>query len=184
MNERAIFRKGLTVRAEAETDEKMTIRGYPILFDEITDRAGYFKEKIDRNALAETDLSEVKLLVGHDFRNLLGQNGINMRIQIDDTGLWFECDLPKTTFAKDTYELVKAELLTGMSFGFYADKFEVDYETNIETILRISNLLEITLTPIPAYPQTVATAVERIAQHEKELKNNELEKEIKELEDM
>lgn len=162
------FRNGLNV---VENND-MTIRGYAVVFNELTDRVGFFKEQILKEAFDGVDLSDVVLLVGHDFNNLLAKNGINMRVEIDDNGLWFEANLPKTQLGMDTYELVKSEILTGMSFGFLTkeENIQTDYENNIDTITKIDKMLEITLTPIPAYPQTVATAVERHQKHDAEVK--------------
>ena len=171
-----------------EEQEKRIIRGYPVLFDEVTDRAGYYKEKIARTALDGADMSETVLIVGHDFNNLLARVGVNMRLEIDDIGLFFEAELGDTEYDKLIYDRVKREILDGMSFGFTVDAIETDYETKTDTITRIGKLYEITLTPIPAYPQTVATAVERDAAHEKELRDaqeaEEAKKIFKELEEM
>lgn len=186
MEQRAtMFRRGLELREE---QEKRIIRGYPVLFDEVTDRAGYYKEKIARNALDGADMSETVLIVGHDFNNLLARVGVNMRLEVDDIGLFFEAELGDTEYDKLIYDRVKREILDGMSFGFTVDAIETDYETKTDTITRIGKLYEITLTPIPAYPQTVATTVERDAAHEKELREaqeaEEAEKIFKELEEM
>lgn len=181
------FREGL---ATVEHESEMVVRGYAVVFDEVTDRVGFFKEKIIREAFDGVDLSDVVLILGHDFNKLLAKNGVNMRIEIDDSGLWFEATLPQTQFARDTYELVKANILTGMSFGFLTspDNIHTDYETNTDTITKIDRMLEITLTPIPAYPQTVATAVERKQKHEAELKRQQEAEEkmklIKKLEEL
>lgn len=180
-----MFRRGLELREE---QEKRIIRGYPVLFDEVTDRAGYYKEKIARNALDGADMSETVLIVGHDFNNLLARVGVNMRLEIDDIGLFFEAELGDTEYDKLVYDRVKREILDGMSFGFTVDAIKTDYETKTDTITRIGKLYEITLTPIPAYPQTVATTVERDAAHEKELREaqeaEEAEKIFKELEEL
>ena len=171
-----------------EEQEKRIIRGYPVLFDEVTDRVGYYKEKISRNALDGADMSETVLIVGHNFDNLLARVGVNMRLEVDETGLFFEAELGDMEYDKLIYDRVKRGILDGMSFGFTVDAIETDYETKTDTITRIGKLYEITLTPIPAYPQTVATAVERDAAHEKELREaqeaEEAEKIFKELEEL
>lgn len=181
MEQRAtMFRRGLEFREE---QEKRIIRGYAVVFDEVTDRAGYYKEKIARNALDNTDMSETVLIVGHDFNNLLARVGVNMRLEIDDIGLFFEAKLGDMEYDKLVYDRVKREILDGMSIGFTVDAIETDYETQTDTITKIGKLYEITLTPIPAYPQTVAvTAAERDAAHEKELRDAEAEAEKAEAE--
>lgn len=166
------FREEVLNSVEDE-DKKQTIRGYAVVFDELTDRAGYFKEKIDRHAFDGVDLSEVYLIVGHDFNNLLAKNGVNMRMQIDEKGVWFEADLPDTQLGRDTYQLVREGILSGCSFGFTIAECDTDYDNEIDTIIRVGQVFELTLTPIPAYPQTVATAVERKEKHLKELKQKE-----------
>lgn len=183
-----MFRRGLELREE---QEKRIIRGYPVLFDEVTDRTGYYKEKIARNALDGADMSETVLIVGHNFDNLLARVGVNMRMEVDETGLFFEAELGDTEYDKLIYDRVRRGILDGMSFGFTIDEMSTDYETKTDTIMRIGKLYEITLTPIPAYPQTVATTVERDAAHEKELRDAEAEAEkaeaekiFKELEEM
>ena len=187
MEQRAtIFRRDKIVVREEQ--EKRIIRGYPVLFDEVTDRVGYYKEKIARNALDGADMSETVLIVGHDFNNLLARVGVNMRMEVDETGLFFEAELGDTEYDKLIYDRVKRGILDGMSFGFTIDEMSTDYETKTDTIMRIGKLYEITLTPIPAYPQTVATTVERDAAHEKELREaqeaEEAEKIFKELEEL
>ena len=136
-------------------------------------------------------MSETVLLVGHNFDNLLARVGVNMRMEVDETGLCFEAELGDTEYDKLIYDRVKRGILDGMSFGFTIDEMNTDYETKTDTIPRIGKLYEITLTPIPAYPQTVATTVERDAAHEKELRDAEAEAEkaeaekiFKELEEM
>ena len=203
MDKMVMFRHGLEVREESDEQEsKRIIRGYPILFDELTDRAGYFKEKVDRHALDGVDLSDVVLLVGHNFDNLLARSGINLRLEVDDTGLFMEAELGDTEYDKLVYDRVKRGILDGMSFGFTIDELDTDYDNEIDTIKRIGTLYEVTLTPIPAYPQTIATAVERKAEHDEEMrkvkeaeeaakrdaeekaKQEELEKLAKELEEL
>lgn len=177
MEKRIIFRRNLKTD---EIEKKKIIRGYPVVFEEITDRAGYYKEKISRNALDGVDLSETVLIVGHNFDNLLAKSGVNMRLEVDETGLFFEAELGDTEYDKLIYDRVKRGILDGMSFGFSVDAMETNFETKTDTITKVGKLYEITLTPIPAYPQTVATAFERDIAHQTEL-NADLEKQ-KELE--
>ena len=183
-----MFRRGLELREE---QEKRIIRGYAVVFDEVTDRVGYYKEKFDRTAFDGADMSETVLIVGHNFDNLLARVGINLRIEVDDTGLFFEAELGDTEYDKLIYDRVKRRILDGNSIGFTIIEVSTDYETKTDTITRIGKLYEITLTPIPAYPQTATvavTAAERDAAHEKELREaqeaEEAEKIFKELEDL
>lgn len=141
--------------------QKKIIRGYPILFETPAKIYGEWQEIIDKNALETTDLSELRLLVDHNTALLLARAGINLRTNVDDIGLFIEAEMPNTTLANDTFELVKLGILDGMSYWFNADKIETDYENKIDRILNFSKIYEISLVTFPAYKETVAVTVEK-----------------------
>lgn len=159
-------------RAEDKTKrDKMVIRGYPILFNtrtSIRDGFGTYEENILSNALDGTELSDIYLLGSHNPDNLLGRVGKNMRVEKDDKGLFFECELPNTQYARDIYNLVESGILDGMSFGFNAEFRDVG--AGKRDITRITNLYEITLTPFPAYMEASVVAkreIEKLQPQEK-----------------
>lgn len=148
------------VRAE-EGGKKLILRGYPIVFNSPTKvydwLYGEITEVILPNALDGLDLSNVYLLVGHNPDNVLGRTGVNMRLWIDETGLGMECELPNTQYARDWYNLIESGIVDGMSIWFeFGDK--VNPETLTRTITKISALYEVTITPFPAYKETVVIA--------------------------
>lgn len=160
-----------TVKFETEArviegeGKKLILRGYPILFNTPTRIKSFWdewEETISPNALDNTDLSNVYLLVGHNPDNVLGRAGINMRFEVDETGLFFECELPNTQYARDWYNLVESGIVDGMSFGFNSegDTWTEPSETQIakRTINKISKLWEITITPFPAYDEASVVA--------------------------
>lgn len=142
------------IRKEENEKGKMVLRGYPILFNEPTTIRTIFGDEITETilptALDRTDLSNVYLLVGHNPDNLVGRSGINMRLEKDETGLFFECELPNTQYARDYYNLIEQGIVDGMSFGFRSGD-QINYETMTRTITDIAELYEITITPFPAY---------------------------------
>lgn len=154
-----------SVRMETRVDDdggkKLVLRGYPIVFNSETEIydfwLGEVRETILPTALDGTDLSNVYLLVGHNPDNLLGRTNVNLRLEVDETGLFMECVLPNTQLARDTYNLVESGILDGMSFGFDCSD-EINAETKIRTITHIDTLYEITLTPFPAYKLACAVA--------------------------
>lgn len=127
-----------------------------------------------------TDLTDVYLLTGHNPDNLLGRNGINMRLEVDETGLFFECELPNTQHARDIYNLVEAGILDGMSFGFRCSD-QVNPETLTRTITHIDELFEVSLTPFPAYKEASVIAQDK---KRKEEADEEKENNLKKLEDL
>lgn len=186
------------VEEKQEGGKKLVLRGYPILFNTETRVYdwwyGEIRETILPTALEGTDLTNVYLITGHNIEpdKVLGRNGVNMRVEVDDTGLFFECELPNTQHARDIYNLIEQGLVDGMSFGFRCSD-QVNEETLVRTITHIDELLEVTITPFPAYKEaSVIVQNQRQAQiDEEKLKEEqetakkekaELEQKIKELE--
>lgn len=186
------------VEEKQEGGKKLVLRGYPILFNTETRIYDFWygevRETILPTALEGTDLSNVYLITGHNIEpdKVLGRNEVNMRLEVDETGLFFECELPNTQHARDIYNLVEAGLVDGMSFGFRCGD-QVNEETLTRTITHIDELYEITITPFPAYKEASVIVQkqrqEETAQKEKEEqekldaeKDAEKERKIKELE--
>ena len=189
------------VEEKQEGGKKLVLRGYPILFNTETKIYdwwyGEVRETILPTALDGTDLTDVYLVTGHNIEpdKVLGRTGVNMRVEVDETGLFFEAELPNTQHARDIYNLVEAGLVDGMSFGFKCSD-QINEETLTRTITHIDELFEITITPFPAYKESsVIIQNQRKAEEEKleeEKKKEEEEKaleeekeaKIKELEDL
>ncbi len=182
------------VRSQAEGSvKKLVIRGYPILFNvETTVYDWYYgeiKEIILPTALDGVKLDNLYLLVGHNADNILGREGVNMRVEIDETGLFFEAELPDTQLARDWYNLIESGIVDGMSFGFVS-RDRVNDSTLTRTITHIDELYEITITPFPAYYEASVVAkanataeeenVRAVAQKEKREREKAEEKERKE----
>ena len=171
------------VEEKQEGGKKLVLRGYAILFNTETVVhdfwGGEIRETIEPTALDNTDLTDVYLISGHNIEpiHVLGRTGRNLRLEKDETGLFFECELPNTQEARDIYNLVEMEIVDGMSFGFDSDD-EIDYETHTRTIKDIKRLYEISITPFPAYELTCV-----VARKERELdEDKDQEDEKKELE--
>jgi HK97 family phage prohead protease len=177
-NEYIITKFKTEVRAAEESGKKLVLRGYPILFNNPTKIYSFWygevTETILNTALDGTDLSNVYLLVGHNADNLLGRTGINMRIEKDETGLFFECELPNTQLARDWYNLVESGIVDGMSFAFTTSD-EINETTKTRTITHINELFEITITPFPAYKEASVVAMREKEKTEAEQKQKERE---------
>lgn len=160
---------------EARPEEKaLVIRGYAILFDEPTEvydrRNGLYTEVIKREALDNADLSDVYLLFGHDYNQVLGHTRANLRLEVDDIGLFYECELPNTRLARDVFNLVEmrsylnrekgGSIVDGNSFGFYTDDEVVDGVRVVRSLL----LDEISIVPRPAYLNACSVASVRNAE--------------------
>ena len=148
---------GLEVRyMNQEDEEKRTLSGYAIKFNDVTTIGDQFREQVTSTALEGVDMSNTFALFNHDWSSPLGRAGRNMNLTVDDTGLRVDIDLPDTSMARDLAELVKNDIVGGMSFGFTIadDSWTRDDEMPLRTINKIDRLYEVTFTPIPAYPTT------------------------------
>lgn len=90
------------------------------------------------------------------FMNLLGRTTSGTLLLTEDaTGLRFELTPPDTQLGRDVLTLVERGDISGMSFGFRAikDQWDVGQEHYIRTVLE-AELREITITSLPAYPES------------------------------
>ncbi|WP_318240450.1 phage major capsid protein [Limosilactobacillus fermentum] len=145
----------LTTRSS--DDNGMTVEGYAMLYDQPSVPMP-FVEYIDRGALDNVDMSKVLLLYGHDLNSVLARSDAeNLQMRADDKGLWFRATLPDTTLGHDTYTNVANGNLKGCSVGFKIgdDKWLQGNDGNvIHHIRSFDQLIEISITPIPAYTET------------------------------
>lgn len=145
----------LTTRSS--DDNGMTVEGYAMLYDQPSVPMP-FVEYIDRGALDNVDLSKVLLLYGHDLNSVLARSDAeNLQLRADDKGLWFRATLPNTTLGRDTYTNVANGNLKGCSVGFKIgdDKWLQGNDGQvIHHIRSFDQLIEISITPIPAYTET------------------------------
>lgn len=145
----------LTTRSS--DDNGMTVEEYAMLYDQPSVPMP-FVEYIDRGALDNVDLSKVLLLYGHDLNSVLARSDAeNLQLRADDKGLWFRATLPDTTLGRDTYTNVANGNLKGCSVGFKIgdDKWLQGNDGQvIHHIRSFDQLIEISITPIPAYTET------------------------------
>lgn len=144
-----------TVEIRAKTDEKRhLLSGYAIVFNSPSENMGFI-ETVGSHALDDVDLSSVFALYNHDFNNVLGKTGKNLSLSIDEKGLSFSLELLPSD--EHIFELVKDGIINKMSFGFIVqdDNWQ---DSKHRTILKIKELQEISLVPVPAYAGTDITA--------------------------
>jgi len=173
------------VREDQSTKAKnLVIRGYAIVFNdpvEIYDAYyGKFTETITRDSLTTTDLSKVYLLWNHDTSLVLGRSDVNLRLEVDDKGLFYEAVLPNTQSARDAYNLLEAGIVDGMSMGFHSEDF-IDRSTGNRIIKTINDLYEISIVPFPAYEDTVAMVKREIEKQSTSKEDNRSDDAMKEL---
>ena len=150
--------ENLEVRADEQGQAKMIIEGYPIVFDKETyidlGFDGWY-EKVDRNAFANADMSDVALKYNHNDNKLILARTRNdsLRLSIDDHGVFMHAELIDTTEATDVYKMVKSGLLQEGSFAFTVtdDREELKDGQVHRTITGIGKLFDVAICPNGAY---------------------------------
>lgn len=152
------------VRAEENEQHGTFITGTPIVFDQSTD-LGWYEETIDREALMETDLRDVRFLIGHNTsmiplaRSRNNNEHSTMQMVVTDRGMEIRVDLDteNNAEAKALYSAVKRGDMSGMSFMFTVDKdswSDIDTEKPKRTIMSIRKVFEVSAVAFPAYEGT------------------------------
>ena len=152
------------VRAEENEQHGTFITGTPIVFDQETD-LGFYTERIDKNALTETDLRDVRFLVGHNTsmiplaRSRNNNENSTMQMTVSDRGMEIRVDLDteNNAEARALYSAVKRGDMSGMSFMFTVDKDEwadLDSDHPVRTIMSIRKVFEVSAVAFPAYEGT------------------------------
>ena len=156
----------LTKRADAEPG---IISGQPVVIGSRTD-LGYFDEVIERGALDETNLNDVRLCLNHDTSYVYARSRRNnpnstMQLSTDPNGLYFEAVLDLDIPAhRDLYGMIEREDIDKMSFMFSIDDYEwEDLESDHPTrhITKIGTIVEICAVTFPAYEATSIEINER-----------------------
>lgn len=179
LNIRTISTDHNQLRAAKNDDGTTTISGYAVTFNQPSQPIPFI-EYISDNALDDVDFSKTLLLYGHDFNKILARaDSHTLNIKIDQHGLFFTATLADTTLANDVREDIIAGNIKGCSFGFNiapnGDSWDTDKDGNtIHYVNKISDVAELTITPIPAYTST-SVQVERDL---KEYLNNKEEQDL------
>lgn len=140
-----------TVEIRAKTDQQRhLLSGYAIVFDSPSENMGFI-ESVGSHALDDVDLSSVFALYNHNFDNVLGKTGKNLSLSVGKKGLSFSLELLPSD--EHIFELVQQGIINKMSFGFVVQDDEWQDSTH-RTILKIKELQEISLVPVPAYEGT------------------------------
>ena len=147
------------IRAEAPAGAgSLILTGNPIVYDTptvINDPAGAYTEVIRRGALDEADISDSRLLFGHDTNRVpLARAPKTMQLTVSPVGLSMSAQLPNTEEARAVHTAVQRGDLSGMSFAFVVppggDKW--DLRNKVREILKIKKILEVSVVNFPAYP--------------------------------
>lgn len=109
-----------TSAAQVDLAEDNVIRGYPIVFNKLSQDLGGFRERILPSAADRLLTSDIRALVDHDTGKVLGRTtSRTMTMRKDRKGLSVEIhpDM-EISYAKDIVRAVARGDVSGMSFSF------------------------------------------------------------------
>lgn len=125
---RMVARQAASLRAESDdVSSGRTLEGYAAVFNVWTEIdswwEGRFLERLAPGAFDNTLAKRgdrVKVLFNHGYDPSIGDKplGKPARMEPDETGLWTETPLARTSYNDDLIELLRDEAIDGMSFRF------------------------------------------------------------------
>lgn len=166
----AEVRKSAMVREEREFPledvslDGHTIRGYAAVFNSDSEWLGGFYERIEPGAFDNVLTDDARAYFNHDENRLLGRvSSGTLRISADERGLFYEVDLPNTSYAKDLVELMKRGDIRESSFAFLIgrDRWEERNGKTYRIIESFSRLLDVSPVAQPAYPAATSELKKR-----------------------
>jgi HK97 family phage prohead protease len=155
---RTVGIEDLEVRAD---DTGTGIRGYAAVFDKLSLNLGGFREKIAPGAFKYSVENKRRILAlwNHDSNLPIGStDGGQLKLSEDSRGLFFDLQPINTSTGRDVQEMIRSGVVKGVSFGFVVKKDawdQTDPRNVVRTLVDV-DLIEISPTAFPAYPQTTA----------------------------
>ena len=148
-------------------DGRMVVEGYATTFNMPYRLCGDEKitvnEQVDRNAFAETDMSDVIMQYDHKGRVFARMSNGTLQLSQDDHGLKILADLGGTEIGRQLFEEIRGGYTNKMSFGFTVpeggdvrtrSKGEDGHITILRTITKIGKLYDVSAVSLPANDAT------------------------------
>lgn len=174
-------------RMENAEYEGNTIRGYAAVYNSDSEWMGGFYEQIATGAFDDVLDNDTRAYFNHDENLLLGRvSSGTLRLGTDARGLYYEVDLPNTSYANDLVELMKRGDVNQSSFAFLidSDRWEERDGKTYRIIEKVSRLLDVSPVAQPAYESATSELVTRNNTPESEGAEVEVKAEAEEMSDI
>ena len=174
-------------RMENAEYEGNTIRGYAAVYNSDSEWMGGFYEQIATGAFDDVLDNDTRAYFNHDENLLLGRvSSGTLRLGTDARGLYYEVDLPNTSYANDLVELMKRGDVNQSSFAFLIerDRWEERDGKTYRIIEKVSRLLDVSPVSQPAYESATSELVTRNNTPESEGAEVEVKAEAEEMSDI
>ncbi len=144
-----------------EKKDDFIVDGYATTFEPYKlyelDGIEYY-ERIDRNAFANADFSDVIFQYDHEGKVFARTSNGTLKLEIDDIGLRVSADLSKSASARAMHEEIEGGLVTKMSWAFTIEEENYNRETRTRNILKIKKVYDVSAVSIPANDGTSINA--------------------------
>ena len=163
MNREDMQTRSLTSKFETrEAEDGLYIEGYFSVFNTNYDIFEGASESIAPGAFSKTLGNDIRALIDHETRLVLGRNKSGtLELREDSHGLWGRIKInPNDQDALNLYERVKRGDVDQCSFGFQIVNEETDFreDGSVHWTIKEVNLLEVSVVTFPAYEDTSVTA--------------------------
>lgn len=158
-----------------EQGEELYIEGYFAVFNSLYEMWDGATESIAPGAFTDTLGNDIRALINHDTRLVLGRNKAGtLELREDAHGLWGKVRVnPKDQDAMNLYERVKRGDVDQCSFGFEILDEETEFRGDeVHWTIKKVNLFEVSVCTFPAYQETAVSARQKDFE---DLKAKELE---------
>ena len=147
-----------------EADGEMYISGYFAVFNSEYEMWPGAVESIADTAFDGALADDIRCLIDHETRLVLGRNKAGtLTLKVDTRGLWGEVRInPNDQDAVNLYERVKRGDVDQCSFGF--DILDEEFEDRGDTVkwtIKKVKLYEVSVVTFPAYEETSVSARKR-----------------------
>lgn len=146
----------------AADGQERRIEGYFSTFDGVYEIWPGATESVDPHAFDDALQDDVRCLIDHDTRLVLGRNTSGtLQLRVDEHGLWFSVDInPDDTDAMNLYARVQRGDVSGCSFGFdiLEEETERRKDGSVHWTIKKVKLYEGSICTFPAYQDTSAEA--------------------------
>ena len=152
----------IALEERASTDGKsVTITGKALVFNQLSEDLGGFRELNDPACLDDCDMEDVIAVFNHEQEKLLGRTKSGtLKLEKRTDGLYYAIDVDtKTSIGNDVACWVRRKDITGSSYRFMveSDDWKVaDDGTVVRTVLKIKALKDVSPVIFPAYSQASA----------------------------
>lgn len=163
------LRTELKTRAEGDGGE-LVIEGYFSVFGRETELWPGAFEEIAPGAFANTLSNDIRALINHETRLVLGRNKAGtLELREDSYGLWGQIKInPNDTDAMNLYERVKRGDVDQCSFGFNIVREDTEWreDGSVKWTIREVDLHEVSVVTFPAYEDTgVQARKQQVEEH-------------------